>query len=196
MKELEKLIPKKCGISSMLVKDLVQQMIDEDGVICVEKCGNINVYWCFKNQITMKLSGEIEIIKQRLKDCNAEVLRVQEELASQRSGARCETLNLDGQKGQRALYLDRIDQLDAQLKKARNSYEAIAETRWSEAKISARVKEVTKQSRKLEVITDNIEIITSYLCRTFTIDRNCLRKELNIPEEFAEFADLTSMLQS
>lgn len=32
----------------MIVKDLVQQMIDEDGVISVEKCGNINIYWCFK----------------------------------------------------------------------------------------------------------------------------------------------------
>lgn len=63
IKELEKSIPKKCGISPMIVKDLVQQMIDEDGVISVEKCGNINIYWCFKNQTLQKLYDSSELIK-------------------------------------------------------------------------------------------------------------------------------------
>lgn len=46
LKDLEKKISKECGISTMIIPDLLKKLQDED-LISVEKCGTSNVYWCF-----------------------------------------------------------------------------------------------------------------------------------------------------
>lgn len=59
IKELEKKLPKECGISSMMVPDLIKKLLDEN-MICMEKCGSSNVYWCFQHQAHHHYSSETE----------------------------------------------------------------------------------------------------------------------------------------
>lgn len=59
IKELEKKIPKECGISAMLVPELIKKLLDES-MICMEKCGSSNIYWCFQYQAHHHYSTETE----------------------------------------------------------------------------------------------------------------------------------------
>lgn len=61
IKDLEKKLPKDCGISSMVVPDLIKKLVDEN-MIRMEKCGSSNVYWCFKHQAHHHYSSETEKI--------------------------------------------------------------------------------------------------------------------------------------
>lgn len=186
MKELEKLIPKKCaGVSPMLVKDLVQQMIDEDGLICVEKCGNINVYWCFKNQIIQKVYDSCERLKGQVENKAKETARLQECVKSTNDTDRSETFNSrDGQTISRQDQLKVNREIEEQIKTLRLEYNRLSQTRWDKNKINEKRKTVDQNLRKLEVITDNIDIIIDYFRLKFGVDPKAIRQELEIPEEF------------
>lgn len=186
MKELEKLIPKKCaGVSPMLVKDLVQQMIDEDGLICVEKCGNINVYWCFKNQIIQKVYDSCERLKGQVENKAKETARLQECVKSTNDTDRSETFNSrDGQTLSRQDQLKVNREIEEQIKTLRLEYNRLSQTRWDKNKINEKRKTVDQNLRKLEVITDNIDIIIDYFRLKFGVDPKAIRQELEIPEEF------------
>ncbi|EED41574.1 Mnd1 family protein [Enterocytozoon bieneusi H348] len=73
LKELEKKLPKSCGISGLVVKDLVQTLVSENRINS-EKCGSSNLYWRFRYQEHHRLQCETE------RNTNAiEVLRKENE---------------------------------------------------------------------------------------------------------------------
>lgn len=59
IKELEKKLSKECGISPMILPDLLKKLLD-DNLIKSEKCGASNVYWCFGYQSHHFYSCETE----------------------------------------------------------------------------------------------------------------------------------------
>lgn len=187
MKELEKLIPKKCaGVSSMLVKDLVQQMIDEDGLVCVEKCGNINVYWCFKNQITQKVYDSCQRLQAQIVEKEREVSDLKEKFKIANDMDRSEEILGDNGTVEysRQERLKVNHGLEEEIKRLQSEYSKLTQTRWNKEKIAAKLLVIQKESAKLETITDNIELIIEFLCSKYNIDSKSLRKELEIPEEF------------
>lgn len=189
MKELEKLIPKKCGISSMLVKDLVQQMIDEDAIVSVEKCGNINVYWCFKNQITQKIYDNCQRVSQQCNERRAAIeqfkLQLQNALASERSSTFTDE---NGQLLDREEQLRKTRHLEERIRNLQAQYNALSRSRWDHDKIRAKRQEIRDKHERLEKTTDNIELLVGYLCKRFVIDSRQIKRELDIPEEFHEFS--------
>lgn len=189
MKELEKLIPKRCaGISPMIVKELVQQMIDEDGLICVEKCGNINVYWCFKNQIKQKIYDDCKRISKVIETRTVEINEMKDKLNITNETQRCPQLM--GTNGE--ILFSRKEQLQVnneiveETKKLQIEYNKISQIRWNKQTIEDKRRMLSMNSGTLEIITDNIEILVGYLCKRFNIEPRQLRKELEIPEEFEE----------
>ncbi|QLL32745.1 hypothetical protein HG536_0D02670 [Torulaspora globosa] len=189
MKELEKLIPKKCaGVSPMLVKDLVQQMIDEDGLICVEKCGNINVYWCFKNQIIQKVYDSCERLKGQIEAKEKETVQLKENLRSTCNGDRKELFkSKDGKtqlSRQEQLKLNR--EIEESIKNLQSEYNRLSQTRWDKKKIDEKKKALDQSLRKLEVITDNIDIIIDYFRAKYGVESKSIRQELEIPEDFPQ----------
>ncbi|SCU93562.1 LADA_0G03774g1_1 [Lachancea dasiensis] len=191
IKELEKLIPKKCnGVSSMLVKSLIHEMIDEDGIISVEKCGSTNIYWCFKNQIIMKTRQELTSLHSRIDIAQRDIMQNKALVQENQSSIRKENYQVEGKAVCRSEQLARLDALDAQLKVLRTVLEQKTENQWDQEKISERNRMFSSQILKLESVTDNIELLTSFLCRQFMIDVKSLKTELEIPEEFVEFAHL------
>ncbi|KAM3162635.1 Meiotic nuclear division protein 1 [Lachancea thermotolerans] len=191
IKELEKLIPKKCsGVASMLVKDLIQQMIDEDGIISVEKCGNTNIYWCFRNQIITKMSREIDMLNQRIEAAKLEISQTKMALDVSTKSSRKESFEVDGAVFSRAEKLEELESLDKAVKHSRSVYDQKSEHTWDQAKINAKTEALSAQVAKLDTVTDNIELIVSFLCRRFLIDKRSLQSELGIPEEFLEFTNM------
>ncbi|QLQ79620.1 hypothetical protein HG537_0C02670 [Torulaspora globosa] len=187
MKELEKLIPKKCaGVSPMLVKDLIQQMIDEDGLICVEKCGNINVYWCFKNQIIQKVYDSCERLKGQIEAKEKETIQIRENLRSTCNGDRKEVfMSGDGKtKLSRQELLKANREIEEKIKTLQSEYNRLSQTRWDKKKIDEKKQALNDNVRKLEVITDNIDIIIDYFRAKYGVEPKSIRQELEIPEDF------------
>lgn len=187
MKELEKLIPKKCaGVSPMLVKDLVQQMIDEDGLINVEKCGNINVYWCFKNQITQKVYDSLERLKQQKEAKENETLQLLAQLKATRESERCEQFEAaDGQPKERATELQHNQQLEEEIKRLQSEYSKLSQGRWDKQKIAAKKEALARDLQKLDTMADNIDLVVDFFRAKYGIDPKAIRQELEIPEEFS-----------
>lgn len=187
MKELEKLIPKKCGISSMMVKDLVQQMIDEDGMISVEKCGNINIYWCFKNQITQRIYDNCHKISQGCEETKKSIQDTKEKLLAATTNERSGSFHSpEGQELSRSKELSKHKELEERLKTVQLEYNQISQSRWDHDKIRRKRQEIRDKKDKLEKTTNNVEILLEYLCKRFCLESKQVRKELEIPEEFEE----------
>ncbi|SCU84729.1 LAFA_0D11650g1_1 [Lachancea sp. 'fantastica'] len=194
IKELEKLIPKKCsGVSSMLVKGLIQEMIEEDGIISVEKCGCTNVYWCFKNQIIMKTRQEMTSLKSRIEASEKEVLQSKSALSENEESLRTEVYQFDGITFSRKEQLETLENLTTQVKSLRTARDKMLETTWDKSQIESRTEALRPRLRKLEMVTDNLELLTGFLCRRFSVNLSDLKAELGIPEEFLEFSDLPSV---
>lgn len=188
IKELEKFIPKKCsGISSMVVKEIIQNMIDEDGIISVEKCGNINVYWCFKNQIVMKMYEEIRQLKTKIEETKRKIDDSKEHYEVNESTLRNENFTIHNTEYKRSeLMLDKVN-LDNEIKELRNVYNKLSQKKWSKEMIETRLLSLSTHIKHLNQMTDNIYCITDFLKYKYFIDPKDLREEINMPEEFEEF---------
>ncbi|CAD6625251.1 XXYS1_4_G0033860.mRNA.1.CDS.1 [Saccharomyces cerevisiae] len=189
IKELEKSIPKKCGISPMIVKDLVQQMIDEDGVISVEKCGNINIYWCFKNQTLQKLYDSSELIKKKIQEVKCDIATYKQELDKTLATGRRKKFTIGQKSYSREALLEKRKKIQDEIKKKSNSLQKIESIRWDAAKIQENKQQIRLKKVHLEKTTDNIEILIDYLYKKFFLKPEQIRKEFGIPEEFKEFTE-------
>lgn len=165
-------------------------MIDEDGIISVEKCGSTNIYWCFKNQIMSKMILEMDSLRARIQAARSDTLNVKATLQSNATDLRKETFETATGQISRVEKLAELDALERELKSLKSRYDLKSEHTWDQTKIEAKVKMLKVQVEKLNTVTDNIDLIIGYLSRRFMIDKKTLQTELNIPEEFMEFSDL------
>ena len=81
--ELEKIASKQ-GLNSMIVKDLLQGMADDD-LIHLEKVGISTYYWQFPSEAGVKLKNSISSLEATLKSLEAEKTKADCELASLQS---------------------------------------------------------------------------------------------------------------
>lgn len=175
----------------MMVKDLVQQMIDEDGIVSVEKCGNINIYWCFKNQITQRIYDSGQRVSQQCEEAKYTIISTKSKLDEAVSSERCgyfqgpdnNTLCRSEELAKHKDYEDRLKNLQLQ-------YNQISQSRWDHDKIRCKRQEIRDGRDKLDKITDNVEVLLEYLCKRFCLEPRQLRKELEVPEEFEEIPTL------
>ncbi|CAI4061552.1 Mnd1p SKDI_07G0830 [Saccharomyces kudriavzevii IFO 1802] len=190
IKELEKSIPKKCGISPMIVKELVQQMIDEDGVISVEKCGNINIYWCFKNQTLQTLYDSSEKLKKQIQETESDIAISKRELEKTLETGRRKKFTVGQKSYSRDVLIEKRKKIQEEIKKKNTSLQKMESIRWDGAKIQENKQRVHLKKGQLEKITDNIEILVDYLYKKFFLQPEQIRKEFGIPEEFEELTDI------
>ncbi|CCE64249.1 hypothetical protein TPHA_0H00390 [Tetrapisispora phaffii CBS 4417] len=189
IKELEKLIPKKCpSISSMVVKELLQAMIDEDGLISVEKCGNINVYWCFKNQINQKIYENCTRLQKDIEEKTIVVSDLELRVASTVKNERAPNFTYDNKKYKRLVELDKLKKLDMQCKTLQNEYDSLMENLWDEQTLVKKIHLLEKKNDDLNILSDNIDSIISYLVNKYLVDANDIRKEYGIQEEYKEYS--------
>lgn len=170
----------------MLVKELVTTMIDEDGVISVEKCGQINIYWCFKNQVIMKLYETISTTRSKVLAITEEVRQLELEVNRQLEHEKCPKFSTGGVDYDREEVLQDFSHLNARKKQKTNEYNAIKEKRWDNETINAKQLEISSQIHNLDIITDNIDILVDFLAKRCCVDADTIKKELEIPCEFQE----------
>ncbi|CCD26120.2 Mnd1p NDAI_0G03430 [Naumovozyma dairenensis CBS 421] len=192
LKELEKLIPKNCkSISNgILVKDLIKSLLDDD-LIHMEKCGNINIIWCFKRQVMKEQFIIGEKLESSLQVCKEEYSKLENDIEDCLQGEYNEYIIDDGNNGgklKRDDCLRELKELDDKLKVSKNNVMELEKFKWDDERISLEKEEKLKDINRLEKLTDNIEILVSYLSNKFLIDSKQIRKEFGIPEDFKEFS--------
>ncbi|KAL0207515.1 hypothetical protein P9112_012143 [Eukaryota sp. TZLM1-RC] len=71
LKELEKLIPKKCGVTQQTVKEVVQTLVD-DRLISTDKIGAGNFFWAFLSQAKLSRAAVIDKLQSQLSDLESQ----------------------------------------------------------------------------------------------------------------------------
>ncbi|KAI5954416.1 MND1 [Candida jiufengensis] len=174
LKEIEQKASKNCKISSIQIKELVNNLVNE-GFIEVEKCGTTNLYWSFKyNQIKLKedkltrLSEEIKENKDTSKELEQKLQVSEEERSTDKMPDRDE----------KVLELDTLSKEIADLNSKLNQLSL--------------VNNVDEIKSKIEFYNDSIETLLSYLSQRsgFKIDE--LKQEFNIPMELEDIPGLKS----
>lgn len=164
----------------MLIKDLVQQLIDDNLINC-EKCGTTNLYWCFKfdkiktlqNQHNAYLTkvGEKKLEKDKMLE-KIQLGKLQR-LQKGEFGNRCDLIN------QFTCLNNRITESENELQKYGDD----------DPQLIQKLNERNKRLKEgIEIYTDNIESMIYYFTKVSLapIEELDLRKELGIPSEFAE----------
>ncbi|OHT02904.1 Mnd1 family protein [Tritrichomonas foetus] len=79
LKELEKDCPKKKGIPSMTVKEILQELCDCD-LVSFDKIGSSNYYWCFASEACNRRTVETENLTKQAADLTKEIQNLQGEI--------------------------------------------------------------------------------------------------------------------
>ncbi len=172
LKELEKKLPKECGISSMQVSDILQNAIDENLIHC-EKVGTSNVYWSFKNEMYHYYSCEndkciagIESYREQnnLKQKQLDALLLTNEDNEERQHIQSEYLKLKEivEKHENEKYM--AD------KYSKKTYDEICEN-------------LNKNKIAINQIMDNIYALKWYVCKKYNFDKNEFDKTFEINED-------------
>ena len=74
------------------------------------------------------------------------------------------------------------------------SYERLSQNKWDQDKINAKISEISKGVQQLDLVGDNIDILTDYLRKRYMVGMKELRQELGMPDEFKEFEDVSKFL--
>ncbi len=176
IKDLEKKLSKHCGISSMIVKDLLQKLIDENH-IHQEKCGSTNLYWLFKNE------------KQHFYTCEGEKTEASiKKYESQNKTLVNKIVNLEKSREtseERTVLLEKYYSLKKQI-------EEIDRIRDLQEKFPVSVfesmnSEIVQAKNSINQLTDDIFTLQNYVSTKFNLDRKSFNENFNVDEEMDYF---------
>lgn len=172
LKELEKKLPKNCGISGLQVKDLIQILVGENRINS-EKCGSSNLYWKFRYQEHHRLQCEterntnsIEILKKENEHLLKEVNEMEKNLENT---------------------IERQELLDTYLKlrceKEKLSQKKIEYEKYSTEQYEELEKNIIDLKKYINKITDDIFSLKHYLYTKFGIESKTFHEYFKISEE-------------
>ncbi|KAJ2392620.1 Meiotic nuclear division protein 1 [Coemansia sp. RSA 2559] len=172
LKELEKIGPKKKGIVSQSVKDVVQSLVDDNMCFC-EKIGTSNFYWAFPSEAAVKranktkeLETEISQLESKKNDLETSIANAQlgREQTDERKALMEELAELETQFNAQEAELQQFKECDPVLMKQKREHAKIAQeaaNRW----------------------TDNIFIMQSWTRDKFNMETENFNKFFGVPND-------------
>lgn len=159
-KELEKKVSKACGVSPMIVDDLVKQAVDEN-MIRSEKLGNINVYWLFAKETEHFYACEIEKVQMAIQGYLAEAERKREHL---------ERLSQTMEKTEgREELVQRYAELDGRAKQIERN-KMLAQN-YSAVEFEQMASQIEQIKTQINGVTDDIFSLKGYVCNKLGLDK-------------------------
>lgn len=187
LKELEKEAAKYAKISPMIVKEVVQQLIDDNLVNC-EKCGTTNLYWSFKYERVRKQEKTYQRLERQLADLQEKQISLTEkiQLAKLQRTAKSKF-------GQRSSLLTELNSLATQKSDFENLINKYSNSNPDALQRAKR--ENQNLVRAIDLYTESIELIIYYFTRLTTapLSDEQIRAEFGIPQEFEEISQLVPM---
>ncbi|RHZ70477.1 hypothetical protein Glove_271g54 [Diversispora epigaea] len=172
LKELEKIAPKRKGIVVQSVKDVLQELVN-DNLVVQDKIGLSNYFWSFPSSALQSRTTKIEELTEELKKLKDKNVELQSSI-EKASGGREESDN-------RKTLLKNLSELETKrinYKKELDHYKEHDPILLEAKKLHA---EVALESANRW--TDNIFIIQSYCSSKFGIERGDFNKQFDIPED-------------
>lgn len=178
LKELEAKLPKATGLSSMLIPDLIKQVVD-DNLVRAEKVGSSNMYWAFPNDERHFVACETEKAQMAV-DSYAKDNREKREHLSEMSKTR------EDNEDRKRLVLEyrelkgRVDELEKIKWLAENS--SMEEFQKMEAKI-ADLKSLTNK------VTDDIFTVRGFAFNKYSLEKKDFNRNFDINDDM-DYYDL------
>lgn len=172
IKDLEKKITKECGISGMILPDLLKRLQD-DNLISVEKCGASNVYWRFKYQMHHMYTCETEkaaLTAEGFREENDKKRKQAEKLQAMRQEGSESTVLLD----EYTRLKSRVDEIEEENK--RNAECSVEE--YNRLK-----KEGENMKKRTNQLTDAIFNLQSYVCSKHGISKREFNKNFGVDDD-------------
>lgn len=168
LKQIEKDGSKASKIPGMQMKDVLQELLDDDLLNC-EKCGNTNLYWSFKFDFIKQQNDKYDRLTQELDKLKEQIEKVKKDITSEQDSrqAQVDGVNRD----------DLVVEYDNCVKK----YQQL-----SDAKTNAQIKpQLQNLVRGIDAYTDAIECLISYFKNT-GVNEKMIKTEFEIPESFED----------
>ncbi|XP_046840276.1 meiotic nuclear division protein 1 homolog [Xenia sp. Carnegie-2017] len=173
LKEIEKIASKEKGINSMVVKEIVQGLVD-DNLVDTEKIGTSNYFWSFPSKVVNSKKTKLEQLKNNIKTLENK----KKQLIDNIDEAKMTRVNNE----EREEILNDLvikEELNLKLAKDLEKYKEcdpeVIEKMSEEAKIA---------QESANRWTDNIFSIKSWCTKSFGVDEKAIDKNFGIPEDF------------
>ncbi|GMM33049.1 Mnd1 protein [Saccharomycopsis crataegensis] len=181
IKEIETTAAKKTGISSMQIKDVLQQLLDED-LVKFDKCGSMNLYWCFQYDSTKNMIVKHRRLLENIREAEDD----KRQIVSAINVARKEREENISNDKDGANNITRIS-LQREIKELKQEHqELLSRVRELQLNDPARIEQMQssliKTQLESERYTDNVDSLVGYLARENGINSSDLRRELGIPD--------------
>lgn len=171
-KDLDKLIPKICGISPLQVDDILTRATDE-GLVNKEKLGGKNVYWVFEKQDQHSCACENERLELAIESYRDGKAKKEEHLKELKT--RVEDTE------ERTTLIKEYNSLKEEIQKFED-YEKRKES-CSKMLYNKNKQEIENMFKEINQITDNLFMLQSYMCKKYTMDRRDVNNKLGIPND-------------
>nr|AEW27327.1 Mnd1 [Pentatrichomonas hominis] len=170
---LEKECPKKKGITAMSVKEILQELCDND-LVSFEKIGSGNFYWCFPSEAYNRRKVTEEKYTKQIAEMEKEIAQLEAEIAELEPGREdCEErTKLDSE-------IEEFGQKLAEIQKEAAKYEKLNPEGLKRTQEQTRI-----AFEAANRWTDNIFTVRSWVNKTFNFDRSVFDQQFNIPEDF------------
>ncbi|KNB41425.1 hypothetical protein JH06_5201 [Blastocystis sp. subtype 4] len=183
MKELEK-IAKDNGISTMIVKDVVQEMLDEDMII-QEKVGTNMLYWIFPSQSYMLKKRKLDSLRKEAELARAEKAQLDESIAKAKAS-----------KPESEHRFELLRQYEEYKKKEETLQSQLDSMKERDPETIRMMKDDVKRAVEgANRWTDNIWSMKSFLVRKQGISSKEADQALEIPDDF-DYIELPPFLKS
>lgn len=173
LKELEKDCPKKKGIISQSVKEILQELCDND-LVSFDKIGSGNFYWCFPSEAYNRRKVTETKLLQEISSYESEIAQLESEIA-ELAPARVDS--------------EERDQLNSEIAELEKQLSAIAADSSKYEKMNPdAIRKIQRQSATAidaaNRWTDNIFTVRSYCAKQFAIPNNQFNEKFEIDEDF------------
>ncbi|EAY19178.1 Mnd1 family protein [Trichomonas vaginalis G3] len=176
LKDLERDCPKKKGITSMSVKEILQELCDND-LVSFEKIGSGNFYWCFPSEAFNRrkvLEGKLQA---QITELESEISGLQAEIADLEPGREpCqERTELDE-------IVEKFGKELASIQAESAKYDSL------NPNAIRKTQEYTKKAlESANRWTDNVYTLKSWIVKTYMLNPSAFDEQFGIGEGFDYF---------
>ncbi|RIB08286.1 meiotic nuclear division protein 1 [Gigaspora rosea] len=173
LKELERLAPKKKGIVAQSVKDVLQDLVN-DNLVSQDKIGTSNYFWSFP-------SSALQSRKIKIEELHEEINKLKEKIADQQA-------NIEKASGGREDSAERASLLktlaEAEALNKRNEEELKRYRECDPVTLNDKEKYAKLYLEGANRWTDNIFILQSYCANKYNVERADFNRQFEIPDDF------------
>lgn len=172
LKEIEKIASKEKQINSMIVKDIVQSLVD-DSLVDTEKIGSSNYFWAFPSKLILIKKDKLEVARKKHSELKRRLKSVNGELLEYESNVDDEILRKEEE--------DRLKSVKELLGKRRKEMDHLKD--FDPVVFEQHKEQIDEAKEAANRWTDNVMTLKQWCKEKVNMESETFHKHFNIPEE-------------